>query len=254
MFQQTYSILAQVSGLTAVISLSIGFLLGAIVLVKAIKTKQRLIFMFFLCIIFTLSPWYPSGGGYIYWLMTGAPLPYNTYIVIGLAGIPIAILAWLDVYMSTINPEKKKSVLLIFGIFSIIFEIWVFYHLYFAPGAPVRSMLGVLENPDNITDIDYKSFVLIYLGSSIGIAVVTGIHFSIKSIKLKENDELLWKGKFLLIGFILFGIASVFDAMVPMEVWLLIIIRLILMATTFFFYLGFILPKWIKRVLNIERE
>ena len=37
-----------------------------------------------------------------------------------------------------------------------------------------------------------------------------------------------------------------------MEVWLLVIIRFTLMATTFFFYIGFILPKWVKRILGIE--
>ena len=254
MIEQSYSILAQVSGLTAFISICIGFLLGAIVLVKAIKTKQKIIFFFFLCIIFTLSPWYPSGGGYIYWLLSGSPLPYEWYIIIGLAGIPIAILAWLDVYMTTINPEKKNLVLTIFLIFSLVFEFWIFFNLYLATGAPIRSVLGVFNNPDNLMDIDYKSFTLIYLASCIGIAVATGIHFALKSIKLKRNDELIWKGKFLFVAFILFGVAATFDAMIDLGVVLLVIIRLVLMATTFFFYLGFILPKWAKRALNIEVE
>ena len=128
MLEETYSELAQVSGLTSVISLGIGFLLGFIVLTKAIKTKQRIIFLFFLCTIFTLSPWYPSGGGYIYWLITGYPLPYETYIIIGTAFIPIAILSWLDVYMTTIAPEKKRMILLIFAVFSIatFWAIWYF--------------------------------------------------------------------------------------------------------------------------------
>jgi hypothetical protein len=252
--QQTYSQLAQISGLTAVISLSIGFLLGGIVLVKAIKTRQKIIFFFFLSIIFTLSPWYPSGGGYLYWLITGYPLPYDVYIIIGLAGIPIAILAWLYVYMTTINPEKRKIVIIIFSIYSIIFEFWLFYNLYFAPGAPVKPLLGIFDNLENLTDIDYKSFTLLYLASLIVISVATGIHFAIKSFKLKENDELVWKGKFLLIAFILFGVAATFDAMIDMDVFTLIIIRLVLMATTFFFYLGFILPKWARIVLNIEIE
>lgn len=249
----TYGELAQISGMTAAISLCIGWLLGAIVLIKAIKTKQTIIYMFFLCIIFTLSPWYPSGGGYLYWVITnGGTFSYELYIIIGTVGIPIAIMAWLYVYMGTINPEKRKMVLIIFLILSIIYEFYIFYNLYLAPGAPVHSALGVFHDYSNPTDIEYRSILLIYLAGFISIAVITGIHFSLTSMKIKESKDLVWKGRFLLIGFILFGIAAIFDAIIPMDVWLLVIIRLTLMATTTFFYLGFILPKWTKKMLNIK--
>lgn len=249
---QTYSELAQVSGLTAFLSLLIGFLLGGIVLIKAIRTKQRMLFLFFLCIIFTISPWYPSGGGYLYWLLTGNQFSYTVYVILGTIGIPIAILSWLDVYMTTINPEKKKLVLITYGILSIIFEIYLFYYAFFAPGAPVESMIGTFDNPENITDIDYRSFVLAYLAISIGLAVTTGIHFSLLSIKIDDNKAVKAKGKFLLAGFMCFGFSATFDALVPMDVLLLVIIRMFLMATTLLFYLGFILPKWAKKLLSID--
>ena len=252
LLQQTYGALEQLSGQLSSSALLIGFILGAVVLVKALKTKQRIIFLFFLCVIFTLSPWYPSGFGYIYWLVTDTPLPYTWYVFIGLVGIPIAILAWLDVYMTTIRPEKKKAVLLTYAIYSVIFEIYLMYFLYLAPGAPVRPLIGEFDNPNNITDIDYRAFVLVYLASSIGLAVITGIHFSIMSMKIEEGRALKKKGQFLLIAFILFGISAVFDAVVPMNAALLILIRIMLMATTFFFYVGFILPKWMKKILSIE--
>ena len=249
----TYGELAQISGMTAAISVCIGWILGGIVLIKAIKTKQKIIFMFFLSIVFTLSPWYPSGGGYLYWVVTqGGTFSYEFYIILGTVGIPIAIMAWLEVYMETINPEKRKTVLIIFGIFSIIFELYIFYNLYFADGAPVHEALGVFDDYSNPTDIDYQSFLLLFLASFILVAVGTGIHFALTSMKIKNNKEIQWKGRFLLVAFILFGIAATFDAIVPMDVFLLVIIRLVLMATTFFFYLGFILPKWAKRLLNIK--
>ena len=123
MIFEKYSQLAQVSGLTSLMANIIGFFFGFIVLAKAIRTNQRILYLFFLSIVFTISPWYPSGFGYLYWLMTGDPLPYQIYVTIGLVGVPIAILAWLDVYMTNINPDKKKPILVIYGIFSLIFEI-----------------------------------------------------------------------------------------------------------------------------------
>ena len=252
MFYQVLSDLAQISGLTALIAVSISFLLGFIVLMKYFKTKQVLIFNFFLCIIFTASPWYPSGLGYLYWIITGEFLTYQFYVLIGTVGIPIAILAWLNVYLSTINPKKKKLVLILYGIFSIFFELYLFYFLLLAPGAPIDSLLGIIIDPANPMDIDYKGFVLIFLGLSILTACITGFHFAAKSMKKEETPEIRWKGKFLLIAFLFFGISAIFDALIEMGPILLIIIRIILALAMFLFYLGFILPGWSRKLLSIK--
>jgi hypothetical protein len=254
MFLQVLSELAKISGLTALISVSIGFLLGFIVLIKFFKTKQVLIFNFFLCIIFTLSPWYPSGLGYFYWIATGEFLNYQMYVLIGIIGVPIAILAWLNVYLSTLKPKMKKPVLILYGIVSIFFELYIFYFLFLAPGAPVDSLLGIINDPNNPYDIDFKGFVLIFLGASILTACITGIHFAAKSMKKEEIPEIRWKGRFLLIGFLLFGISAIFDAIIEMGPILLAIMRIILDFATFFFYLGFILPGWSKKLLSLKEE
>jgi len=252
MFFQVLSDLAKISGITALISVLIGFLLGFIVLIKYFKTKQFLIFNFFLCIIFTLSPWYPSGLGYLFWLITGEFLNYQIYVLIGTVGVPIAILAWLNVYLSTIKPNKKKLVLVLYGILSIFFEIYLFYFLFLAPGAPVESLLGIINDPNNPMDIDYKVFVLIFLGISILTACITGFHFAANSMKKEELPEIRWKGRFLLIGFLFFGISAIFDAIIEMGPTLLVLMRTILALATFFFYLGFILPQWVKKILSIK--
>ena len=221
---------------------------------KYFKTKQVLIFNFFLFIIFTSSPWYPSGLGYLYWIITGEFLSYQFYVLIGTVGVPIAILAWLNVYLSTIKPKKKKLVLILYGIFSIIFELYLFYFLLLAPGAPVDSLIGIIIDPSNPMDIDYKGFVLIFLGLSILTSCITGFHFAAKSMKKEEPPEIRWKGKFLLIAFLFFGISAIFDALIEMDTILLVIMRIILALAMFLFYLGFILPRWSKKILSIKEE
>jgi hypothetical protein len=103
-------------------------------------------------------------------------------------------------------------------------------------------------------DIDYKGFVLIFLGMSILTACATGFHFAAISMKKEEPPEIRWKGKFLLIAFLLFGISAIFDAIIEMGTILLVIMRIILALATFFFYLGFILPDWSKKFLSIKEE
>jgi len=252
MLSQVLSELAKISGLTALISVAIGFLFGVLVLIKYIKTRQFLILNFFLCIIFTLSPWYPSGLGYLFWLITGEFLNYQIYVLIGTIAIPIAILAWLNVYLTTIKPNKKKLVLILYGVLSIFFEIYLFYFLFLAPGAPLESLLGLINDPNNPMDIDYKGFVLIFLGISILTACITGFHFAANSMKKEEIPEIRWKGRFILIAFLFFGVSAIFDALIEMSPLLLIIIRIILALAMFFFYLGFILPQWVKKILSIK--
>lgn len=254
MFFQVLSELAKISGMSAFISVLIALTLGLIVLIKYIKTRQALIFNFFLCIVFTTSPWWPSGVGYFIWAITGVILPYQIYVLLGTVGVPIAILAWLNVYFSTLKPKLKKPVLIIYGILSIIFEVYLFYFVLFAPEAPVSTLLGIINDPLNPMNIDFKGFVLIFLGLSILTACITGFHFALNSMKKDEHPEIRWKGRFLLIAFLLFGISAIFDAIIEMGPVLLLIMRILLVAANFLFYLGFILPKWSKKLLSIREE
>ncbi|MHA2289580.1 MAG: hypothetical protein ACXABG_12410 [Promethearchaeota archaeon] len=254
MLFQSLSESAKISGMSAFISVSIAFLLGFIVLIKYIKTRQVLILSFFLCIIFTTSPWWPSGLGFFFWVITGEFLTYQIYVISGTVGVPIAILAWLNVYTQTLKPNRKKLVLAIYGLISIFFEIYLFYFLIFAPGAPVNSLLGIINDPSNPYDIDFKGFVLIFLGLSIITACITGFHFALNSMKKEELPEIRWKGRFLFVAFLLFGVSAIFDAIIEMDPILLVIMRILLVVANFLFYLGFILPSWSKKLLSIKEE
>ena len=72
--------------------------------------------------------------------------------------------------------------------------------------------------------------------------------------KMEEEQEIRWKGRFLLLAFFLFGISAIFDAIIEMGPVLLLIMRILLVIANFFFYLGFVLPRWSKRFLSIKEE
>ena len=67
-----------------------------------------------------------------------------------------------------------------------------------------------------------------------------------------EDKELKLKGVFLIIAFILFGTGAFFDAMMPLNFITLTIARLFLMSSSIFFYFGYILPNFIKRLFIRE--
>ncbi|MFX0186621.1 MAG: hypothetical protein ACFE8A_02675 [Candidatus Hodarchaeota archaeon] len=237
------------TGIFGIISTCTAFLLGIIVLYKAIDTKQKLLFLFFLTVTCTASPWYPSGLGYIYLLITGNTFDYRFYILLGTVLIPIAIHAWLTIYMTIIFPKKKNLVLILYGVIAIIFYIYLFYFLYLAPGAPIENMIGIKRT---IIDIDYKGFVLVYLLILIITTIITGIHFSLISMRT-DSIVVKWKGKFLLAAFISFGIGAFIDGLLELSIITLIICRLIILFSTLFFYIGFIMPKWMKKIIDLSK-
>jgi hypothetical protein len=174
--------------------------------------------------------------------------------LLGNVGIPAAIISWISIYSETIFPQKKKTLIFIYTVFSIIFEIYLFYFLFFSASAPVEELIGIIPNPANPMDIDYKGFVFVYLLISIITAVGTGIHFSLISMSIKEDSLIVWKGRFLFLAFSLFCFSAVFDALFEINLILLIIIRICLILSVFCFYVGFISPKWLKNILSISTE
>lgn len=241
--------LTQLSGLFGFFAVMIAWLYGLIVLLKFFKTKEKSLFYFFLAIIFTMSPWYPSGLGYIYWLFTRQEIAYQVYVLLGTIGVPIALLSWLQIYMPALHPKKKDLVTLILICLSIAFYIYLFYFVFFAPSAPIDGVIGIKRSP---IDIDYKGFILVFLAISLLVSTITGNEFSIVSLKLRDNPIVRWKGRFLIISFNLFAIGALGDGFITLTPVTLIIFRTLMMISSTTYYIGFILPKWMRKILALE--
>ncbi|MFX1502321.1 MAG: hypothetical protein ACFFDH_15280 [Promethearchaeota archaeon] len=241
--------LSQLSGIFGFLAVAIAWLYGGIVLYKYIKTKQKVLFYFFLAIIFTMSPWYPSGLGFIYWLITKEEIVYPAYVLIGTIGVPIALLSWMQIYMPALHQKWKGLVRWIIICFSIAFYIYLIYFLFFAAGAPVEALIGIKESA---IDIDYKGLALGFLGFSLLVSTITGNDFAIASLKEKNDPVLKWKGRFLLLSFNLFAIGGIGDGFLPLNPATLIIFRTLMMLASTFYYIGFILPGWTRKLLKIE--
>ena len=239
----------ELSGLFGFLAVIISWFFGVIVLYKFIKTREKQLFYFFLAIIFIISPWYPSGLGYIYWLFTRQEIAYQVYVLLGTIGVPIALYSWLQIYMPALHPKKKDLVTIIIICLSIVFYIYLFYFVFFAPGAPIDGVIGIKRNP---VDIDYKGFILVFLAISLLISTITGNDFSIVSLKVKDNPAIKWKGRFLIISFNLFAIGAFGDGFIPLTPVTLIIFRTFMMISSTTFYIGFILPKWMRKLVSLE--
>ena len=241
--------LSQLSGLFGLIAVLVAWFYGAIVLYKYFQTKEKSLFYFFLAIIFTMAPWYPSGLGYVYWLFTREELAYQVYVLLGTLGTPIALLSWLQIYMPALHKKKKELATLIIFCLSVAFYIYLFYFVFFAPGAPVDGVIGIKRNP---IDIDYKGFILVFLAISLLVSTITGNEFSIVSLRVNDSPIVRWKGRFLIISFNLFAIGAIGDGFITLTPVTLIIFRILMMISSTTYYIGFILPKWMRKLLSLK--
>ncbi|MCK4688187.1 MAG: hypothetical protein KAT66_08650 [Candidatus Lokiarchaeota archaeon] len=238
----------RLSGLLGLIAVLIAWFYGIIVLYKAIKEKQKILYYFFFAIIFTMSPWYPSGLGYLYWLFTREIFEYSFYVLLGTIGVPFALYSWLQIYLPALHPNKKKIVTISTIIFSIVFYVYLIFFLFSAPGAPVDELIGIKRNA---IDIDYKGFVLVFLAFSLLVSTITGNDFSIASLKVKD-PAIRWKGRFLILSFNFFAIGAIGDGFIPLTPITLIIFRSFMLLASTFYYIGFLMPKWMKKILSLE--
>ncbi|MFX1477048.1 MAG: hypothetical protein ACFFCI_02845 [Promethearchaeota archaeon] len=237
------------SGILGFLAVCIAWLYGIIVLLKFIKTKEKSIGYFFLAIMFTMSPWYPSGLGFIYWVFTHKELVYPVYVLLGTIGVPIALFSWLQIYMPALHQKQKGVVNLTIFCLSLAFYIYLFYFLFFFPFGSLNTVIGIKRNP---IDIDYRGFILVYLAISLLISTITGNDFSIASLKIKDNPVLVWKGRFLILSFNLFAIGAFGDGFITLTPTTLIIFRLFMVLASTFYYIGFILPKWMRKLLKLR--
>lgn len=250
MIQQT-NILIHFAGISALIGNFIAFLVGGLILAKYFETKDKRVFLMFLTVVFTISAGVPSAVSYLSWILTGNFLSYEAYVLIGMIGVPIAPLAWLDIYLMSVHPNRRKQLLMIFIIFTIIFEVYLFYFTLFAPVAWREIYIAVYIAED--IDITYKGFIMMFLGVSLLLAIFTGIHFSIISMR-SDIKELQIKGKFLLLGFVFMAIGIPADTILPLDPILIVTFRIVLIGSTICFYIGFIMPKWAKKRFLKETE
>ncbi|MEE9378879.1 MAG: hypothetical protein V3V33_12680 [Candidatus Lokiarchaeia archaeon] len=196
-----------------------------------------------------MSPWYPSGFGYVYWLITREEIAYPMYVLLGTLGVPIALISWLQIYMPALHPKYKNHMTIITMCISIAFYTYLTYFLFIASGAPIDGLIGIKDSP---IDISYKGLVLGFIGFSLIVSTVTGNDFAIASLKEKENPIIVWKGRFLMLSFNFFAIGVIGDGFLPLKPFTLVIFRTFMMLSSTFYYIGFILPGWVKRLLKLE--
>lgn len=218
-----------------VISLFVGFL----ILLRYIRYKEKIYFLVGTTWILISEPWWPSSLSFLVSLSNGVGLSPTLYFIIGNTLVPLAIILWLLAFTDFLFTEKRKLILIVFTIIGIIFEVIFYTFLFINP-----VLIGTQNSP---VDVSYSFFIIIFLVIFVLIVVISGLLFAHLSLK-SDDPEVKLKGKLLVIAFIAFFLGALLDSSIRLNELGVIFVRLILIASAIFWYGGFLLPSWMKKL------
>ena len=174
------------------------------------------------------------------YLMTETGLSDVLYFTIGNIASPIIMIIWILAFLDLKEYHNKKLILTIYAVLGVLYEIYLVYFLIVDP-----SVIGSLTS---VLDVTYRGLVMVWALFIVLNLIVTGVILGRDSMK-SDNAEIKWKGRFLLIAFISWSLGAILDAALPLTFITLTIARIILISSAVEFYLGFILPDFIKKRL-----
>lgn len=233
-------------GALSLIYVGLTILVSAVILYKYFQYKAENLLYVSIALLGLSAPWIPDGVTFLIILVTGGAMTESVYIMLSLLLIvvttyfvPFAVVAWLYVLSNLIKMKSRILFLRISLVIALIFEIIFTMFLLID--------IDLIVTYSSPFDYQWSSLTTIFYLSVIGIIVATGLLFARESTK-SPSAEIKLKGKVIFIAIISFTVGSLIPY-VFYTIPSLIIARIFLVTCSIEFYIGFMLPKWVKELL-----
>lgn len=220
------------TGTSALFVVIFGVIVGLIALIKSIKTKQKLLRNFgFMAILMGLLLLGPATD---FWfvLLTGNNIDYYLYCVLSYMWVAPGIVFIMWIGGELIAKKAKWYIVGIYTVIGIIFEYFLFFQ-HSGSFKPFVDPLGedIIDASFNIASL---TFIIIAV-FIVSVLLFDGVGALRKAIQL--TGELRKKFTYLTIGFFLFCIAAVMDALLEPGI-ILFVARFGFIADNVFLYIG----------------
>ena len=225
------------------ITIGIKIFINYFIVKKKIGTKRKEFISVGLTWVFLSSAWW--GGGFCFLSVLLFQYAFETplYIFLSISFIPFALIFWLYSFFHLFLKKKlglkKNNSLYAALICCLIYWIFLIILLFYD-----YTLVGTYT----LFQTRPALLPLIFEIVAIFIAVITGCIFASQSM-ISDDKRIVWKGRFLLLGFLLFTIGAFLEVIISLNPIGLILVRLILIISAFCYYLGFLLPKFIEKWL-----
>ena len=242
-------------GILALLFCINGLIIGISILLKYREFKSIVYVYIGIAWLGLAFPWLPDAISFLMILLVNTQLNLYVYFIIGNAFLPLFLFLWIAAVCDFIYKEKKKLILTIYGILSILFEI-VFFFLLITD----INQIGQLV-PGRAFTVDFAIIVILLLIVIIISFLAFGVQFGRQSLKSSEPEVKL-KGKLIIVALVIFSVAAMLDSVIgalgldptdPTLGILFIATRVSLMVSGILFYGGFFLPSVMKKLFLREK-
>ena len=233
------------NGILSTITVAIGAIVGIIIASRYFKYKRKEFMYIGLAVIGIYQPWWPTAVDFFSILFFNRSLTPTEYFIISTVCIPFFIVIWMVAITYMFDLTNKKVLPITFLIISVVGSLYVFIFALIDP-KQIGTLTGYFNVEYEIITMGYLLFILLSI-------VVSGILFSVQSLN-SDNPEIRLKGKLLITGFICYLVGGFMDAgTIHLTELTLIITRSILITSAILFYLGFLLPNYVKKLFLREK-
>ncbi|MFX1364174.1 MAG: hypothetical protein ACFFCE_04240 [Promethearchaeota archaeon] len=231
-------------GCFSLIWVIIAIIIGVRIMIKAISLKRKDLVAVGITWLLMSSGWWGVATQFITYGFFDYKLSDAQYLAFGNLVLPFTIMIWMYAFVMIMDLKRGNILVIAFIIFNTIWLIIVITALT----TENIHWIGTVE-PEGF-DSQHSAVSDIFTYSAIATFLITGIIFSIRSIRIGD-PEIKLKAYFLLIAWFLFTIGAYMDTGLgkPTELSL-VLVRLILILSAIFYYLGWFLPKAISNRLR----
>ncbi len=162
-------------------------------------------------------------------LFTESNITPTTYGLLSYSHVPFGIMAAMWLGFSIFNPDRRKRALSIFGASGVVYYIALI-------GWPNAMFTPGVNNPLEVLDIQLASVVeYMVIGYIACVVLILAINFY--KIRPKLSGEPRRWATYLTLGFFLFAIAGILDAVLSSE--FIVAARIIMALAVIYIYKGF---------------
>ncbi|MFX1238926.1 MAG: hypothetical protein ACFFAS_08445 [Promethearchaeota archaeon] len=232
-----------INGIFSVIFISISIIIGIKITLSYRHNKEKIYLSVGLVWILITESWFASAISFLIALFTnttGLQQYPQVYLLIGNLLIPINQLIWLSTTTDLFYKQKQKLIVGIYACFTIIFEVLFIYYAF--------NDYTAIGNVVSIVDVEYEPLFLVWIAGNLLVFLIPGFLFGRATMK-SNKPEIKLKGRLLIVAFCLFGVGAALDSASIMPAEFLPLTRSILITSALFYYGGFILPNWMKKLL-----
>lgn len=234
-----------INGLLSLLTVSVCFLVGLIMLIKYFQFRKKELLFVGLAWIAVYQPWWPGTFAFlvnIFGIVDGS-IGARLYILIATMAIPPTTYAWFMGVTEMLFEGKRNLLVGFYVVGTLLMSIFIIATVIVDP-----TLLGTIQ----IVNADYGIIMTLYF-MFINISVAVTCALMGRGSLRSKIPQVQLRGKFLIAASICYFLGGILDVgLIESIPWIIFISRTILMSGSVLFYLGFLLPKSLERLLLKE--